>query len=242
MLVTMIPRPEDGSPATLAVYEAGVLFHEFGHVLDMTIGSRRAVALDDSWWGIDWVEGPSFFLEYWARRPEVFARFARHPETGEPAPAALVDALAIEQAIQDVPYLSRYIQLGGVDLAVHGPQDVDLDEAWRTAHAVIPLPDTARAFRPFPMSMVAGGYDAALYGVSYALAIRDDLLATVMRRGVLSPENGRRYIDQVLRPGPLVPPTDRLAAFLDHPVSSEPLVARMSRAIDAARQAAGAKG
>ena len=222
------------------MYEAGVLFHEFGHVLDFTIGSRRAVALDDSWWGTDWVEGPSFFLEYWARLPEVFARYARHPETGEPAPAALVEALAIEQAIQDVPYLSKYIQLGGIDLAVHGPEDVDLDEAWRTAHAVIPLPDTTGAFRPFPMSMVTGGYDAALYGVSYALAIRDDLLATVEGRGVLAAESGRRYIDQVLRPGPFVPPTQRLAAFLEHPVSPEPLVARMGRAIDAARRASGA--
>jgi peptidyl-dipeptidase Dcp len=242
MLVTMFPRPDDGSAATIGVYEAGVLFHEFGHVLDLTLGSRRGVALDESWWGVDWVEGPSFFLEYWARTPEVFATFARHPATGEPAPAALVDALAIAQAIEDVPYLSKYVQLGTLDLAVHGPDEVDLDEAWRQAQAVIPLPDPAAAFRPFPMSMVAGGYDAALYGVCYALAIRDDLLDTAARRGLLSADNGRRYIDEVLRPGPFVPPADRLAAFLGHPVSSEPLVARMGRAIEAARRAAGATG
>ncbi|HEU0244843.1 MAG TPA: M3 family metallopeptidase, partial [Candidatus Limnocylindrales bacterium] len=242
MLVTMVPRPDGGAPATIGVYDAGVLFHEFGHVLDFTLGSRRGAALEDAWWGQDWVEGPSFFLEYWARSPEVFATFARHPETGEPAPAALVDALAVAQAIEDVPYLSKYIQLGTLDLAVHGPDDVDLDVAWREAHAVIPLPDPSGAFRPFPVSMIAGGYDAALYGVCYALAIRDDLLDTARRRGLLSADNGRRYIDQVLRPGPFVPPTERLAAFLDHPVSSEPLVARMGRAIEAARRAAGAKG
>jgi peptidyl-dipeptidase Dcp len=172
----------------------------------------------------------------------VFATYARHPGTGEPAPAALVDALAIAQAIEDVPYLSRYVQLGTLDLAVHGPDEVDLDEAWRAAHAVIPLPEPAGAFRPFQMSMVAGGYDAALYGVCYALAIRDDLLDTAGRRGLLSADNGRRYIDQVLRPGPFVPPTERLAAFLGHPVSSAPLVARMGRAIDAARRAAAATG
>jgi Zn-dependent oligopeptidase len=242
MLVTMVPRPDGDTPATLGVYDAGVLFHEFGHVLDVTIGSRRGVALDDSWWGQDWVEGPSFFLEYWARSPEVFATYARHPATGEPAPSALVDALSIAQAIEDVPYLSKYLQLGTLDLAVHGPEDVELDEAWRQAHSVVPLPDPSGAFRPFPLSMIAGGYDAALYGVCYALAIRDDLLATFAREGWLSPASGRRYIADVLRPGGFVPPPDRLASFLGHPVSSAPLVTRLERAIEAARRGSGATG
>ncbi len=242
MLVTMVPPEVGGVPATLGVFEAGVLFHEFGHVLDFTIGSRRGVTLEDGWWGQDWVEGPSFFLEYWARMPEVFATYARHPETGAAAPAALVDRLSIAQAIEDVPYLSSYVQRGLLDLAVHGPEDMDLDDAWRDAHAANPLPDPSGAFRPFPMSMVAGGYDAAIYGVSYALAIRDDLLDRFGRDGWLSPAAGRRYIDEMLRPGPFVPPTQRLATFLGHPVSSGPLVARMRRAIEAARRAAGGPG
>ncbi len=242
MLVTMVPAEVDGEPATLGVFEAGVLFHEFGHVLDFTIGSRRGVVMDDGWWGQDWVEGPSFFLEYWARVPEVFATYARHPKTGAPAPAALVDRLSIAQAIEDVPYLSTYVQRGMLDLAVHGPQDVDLDMAWRDAHAANPLPDPIGAFRPFPMSMVAGGYDAALYGVPYALAIRDDLLDRFGRDGWLSPAAGRRYIDEMLHPGPFVPPTQRLASFLGHPVSPAPLAARMQQAIDAAKEAAAGTG
>ena len=242
MLVTMVPPEVGGVPATLGVFEAGVVFHEFGHVLDFTIGSRQGVVMDDGWWGQDWVEGPSFFLEYWARVPEVFATYARHPGTGAAAPANLVDRLSIAQAIEDVPYLSTYVQRGLLDLAVHGPEDVDLDSAWRDAHAANPLPDPSGAFRPFPMSMIAGGYDAALYGVPYALAIRDDLLDRFGRDGWLSPTAGRQYVDEMLRPGPFVPPTHRLASFLGHPVSSAPLAARMGRAIEAARQAAGEAG
>ena len=239
MLVTMIPREIDGSRAMLGVFEAGVLFHEFGHVLDLTIGSRRGVTLDDGWWGSDWVEGPSFFLEYWARVPEVFATYARDPETGAPAPAALVDALSIAQAIEDVPYLATYVQRGLLDLAVHGPEDVDLDDAWRTAHAAIPLPEPSGAFRPFPISMIAGGYDAAVYGVCYALAIRDDLLDTFGRDGWLSPAAGRRYIEEVLRPGS-VRAADRPAGVVPGSSrSSAPLAARMARAIEAARRASG---
>ena len=89
--------------------------------------------------------------------------------------------------------------------------------------------------------MIAGGYDAAVYGVCYALAIRDDLLDTFGRDGWLSPAAGRRYIEEVLRPGPSVLLTDRLASFLGHPASSAPCAARMARAIEAARRASGGR-
>ena len=154
----------------------------------------------------DWVEGPSFSIGFWSRAPEVIATYARHPETGEPVPAALVEGLALAQAIEDVPYVAKYLQLARVDLAVHGPVPVDLDEVWRRAAADSLFPDPLGAFRPFALSMIAGGYDAALYGVVYSLEIRDELLAAFARGGWLSPETGRAYIREVLAPGAFVPP------------------------------------
>jgi thimet oligopeptidase len=235
MLVTMFPRPADGTEAHLGVGETEVLFHEFGHVLDVTIGSRRSIALDDGWWGTDWVEGPSFCLGFWSRAPEVIATYARHPETGEPAPARLVQGLALGQAIEDVPYVARYLHLGRVDLEVHGPDAVDLDEAWRRGAAETPFPDPLGGFRPFPLSMIAGGYDGALYGVVYALTVRDDLLSAFAREGWLSPEVGRRYVREVLAPGAFVPPAHRLEAFLGRPPTSRALVERLEQAVEAVR-------
>jgi thimet oligopeptidase len=238
MLVTMFPRPADGSPAHIGVGDAEVLFHEFGHVLDFTIGSRRSIELGDGWWGTDWVEGPSFSIGFWSRAPEVIATYARHPETGEPVPAALVEGLALAQAIEDVPYVAKYLQLARVDLAVHGRDPVDLDDAWRQAAAQTLFPDPLNAFRPYAMSMIAGGYDAALYGVVYSLEIRDELLAAFARGGWLSPVTGRAYIREVLVPGAFVPPVERLAAFLGHRPTSGPLVERLEAAIGAVRTAA----
>jgi len=237
MLVTMFPRPADGSRAHLGVGDAEVLFHEFGHVLDFTIGSRKSIELADGWWGTDWVEGPSFSIGFWSRAPEVIATYARHPETGEPVPAALVEGLALAQAIEDVPYVARYIQLARIDLAVHGPDPVDLDEVWRQAAADSPLPDPLGAFRPYALSMIAGGYDAALYGVVYSLEIRDELLAAFARGGWLSPETGRAYIREVLAPGAFVPPVERLEAFLGHPPTSGPLLDRLRAGIGAVLEA-----
>ena len=97
------------------------------------------------------------------------------------------------------------------------------------------------------MSAPADAFEAGIqiaatlerHGVPYALAIRDDLLDRLEHDGWLSPAAGHRYVDEMLRPGPFVPPTQRLASFLGHPVSSAPLAARMRRAIEAANQAAG---
>ena len=52
MLVTMFPKPAPGARTHISVGDAEVLFHEFGHVLDFTIGiAPLRSPLDDAWWG-----------------------------------------------------------------------------------------------------------------------------------------------------------------------------------------------
>ena len=187
MLVTTFPEAADGAPQRLSLDEVDSLFHEFGHVLDYTVGSRVAGSLDESWWGSDFAEGPSFFLAAWSRTPAVLERFAVDPATGEGIPKDAVAMLRVGQAIEDISFLERYIAIGRLDLAVHGPVEVDLDEAWRAAWADNPIPDPLGGFRPFPFSLVAGGYDAAVYGIPYALAVRDELLGAFESAGWLDP-------------------------------------------------------
>jgi Zn-dependent oligopeptidase len=234
MLVTMFPKPVDGGPVSLSTSDVDSLFHEFGHVLDFTIGSRHQPVMDEGWWGTDWAEGPSLFMGWWGIAPAVLATYARDPVTGETIPSEAIDALATVQGLDKVPYLERYLGLGRLDLAVHGPEPVDLDEAWRAAWAPNPLPQPADHFQPFNMIMVVGGYDAALYGVPYAMLIRDALLDAFRREGWVNGETGRRYVRDVLRPGPFVAPRERLETFLGSELSSDALVDGMNGALRAA--------
>lgn len=237
MLVTMFPEPPADRPLTLSIDNVDGLFHEFGHVLDFTIGSRVAGSLEESWWGTDFAEGPSFFLASWARSPQVLATFARDPVSGEPVPADAIARLGLLQALEDIPFLERYIALGRLDLAVHGPADVDLDEAWRAAWADNPLAEPSGGFRPFPMANITNGYDAALYGIPYALAVRDELLGVFEREGWLDPATGRRYVERLLGPGPFVSPFVRLEGFLGRQPGSEPLMQHLQTAVTAAARA-----
>ncbi len=239
MLVTMFDRPGDGRPVQLSLNDVDGLFHEFGHVLDFTIGSRGSPVFDPSWWGLDWVEGPSFFMGFWARAPEILATFARDPDTGESISADAVNTVAAMQGLDNLPFLERYLSLGRLDLAVHGPEAIDLDEAWRRAWAPNPLPQPADHFQPFNMIMVVSGYDAALYGISYAMSVRDAILDAFAREGWLNGDTGRRYVREVLAPGPFVPPGERLAAFLGHELTTAPLLAGIADALEVARKASG---
>ena len=237
MLVTTFPEAADGAPQRLSLDEVDSLFHEFGHVLDYTIGSRVAGSLDESWWGSDFAEGPSFFLAAWSRKPAVLERFAVDPATGEGIPKDAVAMLRVGQAIEDISFLERYIAIGRLDLAVHGPVEVDLDEAWRAAWADNPIPEPLGGFRPFPFSLVAGGYDAAVYGIPYALAVRDELLGAFESAGWLDPGRRAALCRAAPRAGPFVSAFARLESFLGRPPDSATLLHHLESGIAVAAAA-----
>lgn len=69
------------------------LFHEFGHTLHGLFATQRYATLSGTNTPRDFVEFPSQINEHWASHPQVFARFARHVDTGEQMPQALRDKM-----------------------------------------------------------------------------------------------------------------------------------------------------
>ena len=78
----------------------------------------------------DFVELPSQLFEHWLSEPEVLKRHARHVDTGEPIPDALMERLQaarrFNQGFETVEYTSSAL----VDLALHSQTSMtDLDIA-----------------------------------------------------------------------------------------------------------------
>ena len=67
------------------------------------------------------------------------------------------------------------------------------------------------------------------------MVVRDAILDAFAREGWRNGETGRRYVNEVLAPGPFVPPAERLAAFLGHELTANPLLAGVAEALDSAR-------
>ncbi len=134
-------KPGPGEPVLISLDDAETLFHEFGHAIHYFLSDVHYPGLGGS--QRDFVEYPSQVNENWLLTPAVLQRFAKHHETGQPMPQALVDkiqkAQTFNQGFATVEYLSAAI----VDMMLHQDPSgiVDPDAFETTALAKIGMPD-----------------------------------------------------------------------------------------------------
>jgi peptidyl-dipeptidase Dcp len=82
-----------GTPTLLTWDGARTVFHELGHALHGLLSKVRYPSQSGTSVEHDFVEFPSQVLENWLSTPALLQRWARHHETGEVIPDALVQAL-----------------------------------------------------------------------------------------------------------------------------------------------------
>jgi peptidyl-dipeptidase Dcp len=133
-------KPGPGEPVLISLDDAETLFHEFGHAIHYFLSDVYYPGLGGS--QRDFVEYPSQVNENWLLTPEVLQRFAKHHDTGQPMPQALVDkiqkAQTFNQGFATVEYLSSAL----VDMKLHQDSDgvVDPDAFEKKALAEIGMP------------------------------------------------------------------------------------------------------
>jgi peptidyl-dipeptidase Dcp len=115
-------RNGDG-PTLLSFDDVRTLFHEFGHALhgllsDVTYGRLSGTSVPR-----DYVELPSQLMENWATVPEVLEKHARHVETGEPIPAALIERIRASQTFNQGFETVSYTSSALIDMALHQQKD-----------------------------------------------------------------------------------------------------------------------
>ena len=214
-IVANLPRPAADSPALLRHEDVVTLFHEFGHVLHMTLTRAELARFSGANTEWDFVEAPSQILEHWAWQPDVLERFARHHATGEPIPRGLVERLVASRDLDVALRTLRQCYLGLVDLRLHGPQEtVDIGEVDRAAFAVWGLPYNEGTLYPCQFGHLLGGYDAGYYGYLWSKVYGDDMFGRFEREGVTSPVVGADYRREILEPNGTRDPLDLLRAFL----------------------------
>jgi peptidyl-dipeptidase Dcp len=110
-------KPEAGKPSLLSLDDASTQFHEFGHAIHYFLVDVKYPSLGGS--QRDFVEYPSQVNENWLLTRPVLEKFARHYQTGEPMPAALVDKIKnadkFNQGFSTVEYLASAL----VDMKLH---------------------------------------------------------------------------------------------------------------------------
>lgn len=110
-------RGAPGEPVLISLDDAETLFHEFGHAIHYLVSEVDYPGLGNV--PRDYVEYPSQVHEHWVLSRPILDQFARHYQTGQPMPQALVDrvhnAATFNQGYATVEYLSSAL----VDMALH---------------------------------------------------------------------------------------------------------------------------
>jgi thimet oligopeptidase len=202
--------------------EVETLFHEFGHILHMSLTKAqftRFSAASTEW---DFVEAPSQIMEHWVWQPDVLARFARHYKTGEPIPRELVERMAGSRYLNVGLRATRQVFFGTTDLALHATAgEPDLEAAMRDSWQVTQLPYPEDTFFLAGFGHLMGGYDAGYYGYLWAEVIGDDMWGRFAEEGITSPEVGAEYRRAILEPNGARVGDDLVSDFLGRPASIE---------------------
>ena len=108
-----------GQPTLLSPDDVRTLFHEFGHGLHGLLSDVGYARLSGTNVLRDFVELPSQLLEHWGTEREVLRSHARHWQTGEVIPDALLDRLDAARRFGQGYETVRYTASAIVDLAAH---------------------------------------------------------------------------------------------------------------------------
>jgi Zn-dependent oligopeptidase len=235
-LVLNFAPSRDGGPSLLHHEDVLAIFHEFGHVLEFGLSRSEGAIADETSLELDFVEAPSQIMEHWAWSPDVLGRFARHYETGAPPPSALLERLAASRTLNLATHtLWNFLYRSFVDQYLHGPEPIEVVEAYRQGFAVTRFPFPEGTCQPASFGHIASMYDAGFYSYIWAQVFGDDMFSAFADGGLLSPEVGRRYRETVIEPSWSVPGRQRVEHFLGRPASDRAFLERLGIAGERAR-------
>jgi thimet oligopeptidase len=221
-IVANFTPPTDDRPALLTHDEVETLWHEFGHVLHMSLSRAEFARFSGAETEWDFVEAPSQIMEHWTWEPSVLERISAHVETGHPLPADLVEQMRRARWLNVGVRMGIQAFYGQLDLAIHGePATPDLDAALRRTYAVTGMPYPEGTFMLSGFGHLLAGYDAGYYGYLWAEVIGDDMFGRFAAEGITSPAVGAEYRREILEPNGARDAEAMVRAFLGREPSNE---------------------
>ncbi len=197
-VVCNFTRPSGELPALLSMEEVETLFHEFGHALE-GLFSKKTYNMSYIAW--DFVELPSQIMEHWATQPELMRDYARHYQTGEPIPQALIDKIGnskyFNQGFSNVEILAASL----LDMAFYtleAPAVIDVQSFEKDYLSQIGLiPEIESRYRSTYFLHIIDGYDSGYYSYTWAAVLDNDAFEAFKENGIFdrtTAESFRRNI------------------------------------------------
>jgi len=217
-IVCNFTKPTKSSPSLLTFNEVTTLFHEFGHALHgmLARGVYESLSGTSVFW--DFVELPSQIFENWCYEKDCLDLFARHYQTGEPIPAALVEKIKKAANFQQGYMTLRQLSFALLDMAYHS-QDPSQIEDIKTfekevlkATELLPSIETTRISTSFS-HIFQGGYASGYYSYKWAEVLDADAFELFQEKGVFDSHTAISFEKNILSAGGTEHPSLLYARF-----------------------------
>lgn len=222
-------KPAEGQPALLSADEAETVFHEFGHALN-------ALFADVHYQGVgyvptDFVELPSQIMEHWVFEPEVLKVYAKHYETGEVIPQAIVDKMIKSGKYGQGFATTEYLAASLLDMDYHvlkeTPVELDIEKfeanGLNSRGLLRQIPPRYRT--TYFGHTMAGGYTAGYYSYIWAEVLDCDAFESFRETNdIFNQEVAAKFRTNVLAPGCIDEAMDMYKNFRGSEPGIDPLL------------------
>ena len=216
----------NGVPPLLTHGEVETLFHEFGHVLQMSLASSKYATLTGDNVAWDYIETHSQLLENWAWQPEVLKKISSHYQTGEQLPDAMIASLVKSKNAGSAQGFIRQNFLGQFDVAAHAAQKrVNTTKLYsKMMKEITGIPMTAGTYPQASFGHIMSltdPYDVGYYVYAWSLVIAADIFSKFEEQGLFNEALGAKLRTYIYTPGTVYDENEMVEKFLGRPYNDQ---------------------
>lgn len=216
----------NGMPSLLEHSEVETLFHEFGHVLQMSMATSKYATLTGDNVAWDYIEAHSQLLENWAWQPQVLKKISAHYKTGETLPDGLISSLVKSKNVGVAVAFLRQNLLGQYDLALHtAAKRVDSTKLYaQMMHNISGIPMTKGTYPQASFGHIMSltdPYDVGYYVYAWSLVIAQDIFSRFEDEGLFNAELGAKLRKYIYTPGTVYDENEMVEKFLGRPYNDK---------------------
>ena len=228
-VVCNFTKPSGNKPSLLNFDESETLFHEFGHALHGLLSKCHYPSLAGTNVPRDFVELPSQIMENWCRNPQVMKTYAKHYQTGEAIPDALIEKIAAAQTYGQGFINTELLAASLLDMDYHSitqKQPIDAN-AFEQEHLnkIGLIPEIISRYKStYFQHIFTTGYDAGYYSYTWTAILDHDAFAAFVESGDLYNPDLAKKFRHILESGNTVEPMELYLQFRGKEPSVTPLL------------------
>ena len=230
-VVCNFTKPTADKPSLLNFDESETLFHEFGHALHGLLSKCTYPSLAGTNVPRDFVELPSQVMENWCRHPKVMKMYAKHYQTGDTIPDALIAKIAAAQTYGQGFMTTELLAASLLDMdyySLKAKQAIaPLQFEEQAMNKIGLIPEIISRYRsPYFQHIFTTGYDAGYYSYTWTAILDADAFEAFAESGDLFNAELAAKFRHLLESGNTVEPMDLYRAFRGKDPSPKALLKR----------------